>query len=512
MRGRAILAACLVLGRAAAADAGTPRFDALRQLLESERIGSAAALIAALPAELRREYTLAFASRSLQDGSFANPRAILYGSDASFIVTFNGEATQRGYDAVETMEFDSSANSFVFREIVFAPDGDPAARSISAPNPARCVACHGTPARPIWDLPPAWPGIYGERYGAGLSPVEASGIHAFLKRQPTHPRYRHLIGAARFADRETYVPGARAVYNGTAFASPNERLSGLLARLNLRSILAELVAQPAFGAHRYVLLAMAGTNCGAPASFYPEQAQAGIEDDFAGFERRLQIADKRQAATKTLRRASRAQAVRGADATTELLALRFVTERSLGLSTGHWTLALEQGTYELSAPEGVPTLAQGLFELAASSDGALRELAAYRTLSADDAYCDFLRRGSRRALTAWYAEHAPATPAWAARGGPPAAAPGSSRPALLERCAGCHSGGDIGPAVPFADPAALAQRLGGGRYPRGRLLDEILFRLTPEAGAERMPRGMNPTPDEQRELEQYFLALARGTD
>jgi hypothetical protein len=36
----------------------------------------------------------------------------------------------------------------------------------------------------------------------------------------------------------------------------------------------------------------------------------------------------------------------------------------------------------------------------------------------------------------------------------------------------------------------------------------ILYRLAPEAGAARMPRGTNMTPAERRDLEEYFVRLA----
>jgi hypothetical protein len=500
MRGAWILGVCLGLGVAGTASAAE-RFAALQARLESGRIGSVEALVAGLPQDLRTHYALAFESRSLQGASPANPRAILFGSDAGLVVTFNGEAGERGYDAVETMEFDAAAERFVFREIRFAPDGDPAGRTISEPNPARCTACHGVPARPVWDAPPAWPGIYGERYHAGLSAEEARGMRQFLALQPAHPRYRHLIGAARLAERESYVPTARQAYDGVTVEPANAQLSALLATLNVRSIRAELAAQPGFAAHRYVLLAMAQGGCGTPASFYPDREQALLERDYAAFQRLASAADRRQSASKALRRASRTEALRGAGAPADFAALRFVAERSFGLATRHWTLALEHDSYDLAAPDGALTLGQALWELVAGQDRALRDLASYRTFGADDRYCAHLRRESRRALGAWYAEHALAAPA------EPASAPAGSRPALLDSCIGCHSSG-VGPPLPFADPAQLGARLHERRYPRGRLLDELLYRLAPEAGAGRMPRGLNPSPREQQELEGYFLSLA----
>ena len=507
MLGRGTIGIGLMLG-AVSALAGTPRFDALRERLESEQIGSVEALVAALPEDLRGAYTLAFASRSLQGASFSSPRAILYGTDAAFIVTFNGEAPARGHATVETMEFDASANRFVLREIAFAASGAAAGRSISEPNPARCLVCHGAPARPIWDLPPAWPGIYGERYGAGLSAPERAGITAFLARQPSHPLYRFLKDAPRFAARSTYVPDGKSVYNGASIEAPNARLSVLLAALNARSILAELLAHAAFAAHRYALLAESSAGCGSPEAYYPEARQAEVRGEFRAFVARTRAADAREASAKARRQVADARA-RASGATTELDALRFVTEHGLGLSTAHWSLALEHGAAAPSAPAGASMLEQGLFEVVAGEHPELRKLVAYRIYTPTDGYCVYLKRASRRALAAWYEFHPPrgeetAAAATGSDGAPRAT--GTPAPALVATCAACHTG-EVAPSIPFATPEALAGRLLQGDYPHGRLLDEILYRLAPEAGAAGMPRGTTLTAAERQELQDYFLSL-----
>src|SRR5690349_15808778 len=83
-----------------------------------------AALLAALPAPQRTRYALMFESRSLQGATPENPRVILFGPDARFILTFNGSPAQRGFRVVETMEFDDGEKEFRLRELVFS---DPAA-------------------------------------------------------------------------------------------------------------------------------------------------------------------------------------------------------------------------------------------------------------------------------------------------------------------------------------------------------------------------------------------------
>jgi hypothetical protein len=204
----------LVLGLAEPAPAGEFAFESLSQVIAEQHVGSVEELIAALPEDLRAHYSLVFSSRSLQDASFEHPRAVLFGSSAQLILTFNGDPSQHGFEAVETMEFDSHANRFIFREITFSSDRTQPAARISGPNPARCVACHDHPARPIWDVPPAWPGIYGERYGAGLSSMALRGFRRFLAIQATHPRYRHL---ARQPWPTTDTPMCRFASGTTAY-------------------------------------------------------------------------------------------------------------------------------------------------------------------------------------------------------------------------------------------------------------------------------------------------------
>jgi len=506
---------CLAIALSASARAAEFRFDSMRELIESSGIRSVDELVQALPPDLRAHYTLVFASRSLQAASPANPRAILFGSDAEFIVTFNGDPAERGNSVVETMEFDARNNKFLFREIQFPADKDGPV-SISEANSARCVACHGEPARPVWDTAPFWPGVYGERYGAGLSPAESKGMREFLALQPAHARYHNLLGAAAFAERTTYVASARAVYNGVRTTSPNAQLSALLTRLNVRSILSEMASRPAFDAHRYVLLAAAEGSCGPLPEYYPASLRDLIADELRAYRRTSTATGRLQTAAVTARLEGAGGRYQRSAA--RLDALRFVVERSLGLSTQQWTLALERNTYDASVPEGAPTFAQLLFEWVAVTDGELRGLHAYRSFTSGDRYCEHLRRQSLSALEAWYTAH-PWSEASASGAQSAPAVTGASdasnspnpvswRPEFLDRCTSCHTG-EVAPFIPFADPDALAKLLVKGSYPHGRLLDEILYRLAPEAGAKSMPRGLTITAVQRRLLEEYFLGLGQ---
>ena len=500
---------CVWLLVSASARSAELDVESFESQLRSAGVRSVEDAIPILPADLRTNYTLVFASRSLQGATPAAPRAILFGTTARFVLSFNGNPNQRGYDALETMQFDERTNSFHFREVRFdGPDGV----TLSEDNPARCTACHGNPARPIWDTPPNWPGVYGERYRAGLSPDETTGIRAFLHQQKTSARYRYLLDADRFANRATYVADSHLLYDGGGFEPPNARLSGLLATLNARSLAAELARPLASSPHRYALLAAAGVSCGALASFFPERVRAELNAALADFERRGAAVQAGRDDAKRRRRHGSGDAYHGGVGAADPVELRFVAEQLIGVPPQRWSLALEGNTYDLAAPEGSITLEQLLFARIAAAEPELRDLRNFRSYGSDDGYCAELRKRSVVELSRYYAASSDRLPRVAERAGF-AAAP--SRPELVERCIQCHQGA-VGPQLPFGEPVALSQRLRAPGYPRGRLLDEILYRLSPEAGVERMPRGVNPTQAQQRELEGYFIGLALqqapGTD
>jgi len=144
-------------------------------------------------------HTFGFHSLSLQTSSFNFPRAIVYGTTASFIITFNGDPNDDGYESLETVQFNSATAKFEFREIKFLNDervkqglhelafqrgfkisaingpkelgsyleDDLKTDPLAGRDPdtltfkeGRCFTCH-TNGRPIWTGYNKWPGFYG---------------------------------------------------------------------------------------------------------------------------------------------------------------------------------------------------------------------------------------------------------------------------------------------------------------------------------------------------------------
>jgi len=172
--------------------------------------------------------------------------------DAEFIVSFNGDPAKRGSSEIETMEFDSHSNSFLFASCSFRPTRADRCRY---PRPTPLAASPAT-ASGAADLGHAafMAGCLWRRYGAGLSAKEAQGMREFLALQPTHARLRQLLGATAFAERATYVGSSTRVQRRQDHASERQ-LSALLTALNNRSIMSEMAFEPGLRCARYVLLA-----------------------------------------------------------------------------------------------------------------------------------------------------------------------------------------------------------------------------------------------------------------
>ncbi len=238
-----VIAGVLLGHGGVAADAVPMTFEDLRELIEREQLRDPAAVVARLPSDLRRNYTLAYQSQSLQESDYDNPRAILFGSDARLVITFNGHPTQRHYHSLEVLHFREREQRFELRSIDFSTGK----AVFSPPNPALCRNCHGHNPRPIWgsyeyEVKDAhhWPGFYGSIHDAPqLRAGEAQAFERFRVRARTHPRYRHL----QLSHPESaWYPYGQGAYQHRF--RPNNRLGNLLARLNARKIAAELNRSP----------------------------------------------------------------------------------------------------------------------------------------------------------------------------------------------------------------------------------------------------------------------------
>lgn len=201
-------------------------------------------------------FTLVHLSHSLQAASILDPRAVVYGPDASVVFTFNGHASQKGFDTIELFE-KKPGKPYRFKEIVFTFHG----AVVSEDNPAKCMRCHRSELRGIWAPYEVWDGVYGKfddaianfdekRYaGRDLGPTEKeqrqelSNYLAFQKHRAQHPRYQYLNFPAEPEDNEKESEYLVSPYAPrTRFSSdryrPNLTLTHLLADQNADRLVA----------------------------------------------------------------------------------------------------------------------------------------------------------------------------------------------------------------------------------------------------------------------------------
>jgi cytochrome c553 len=482
--------------------AGAFTFTDFQNLVSKPGVDSIEAVLAHLPEDYRSKYVLMFESRSLQQGSFTNPRVLMFGNDAQFIISFNGAKDQRGYDALETMEFDPLKNQFNYREVLF-PKKDSSDRSIkiSEVNTARCTKCHGDPARPVWDSHPIWPGAYGEKYLSPLSKSERKGIQDFLAEHKKHERYKFLVHAESFAKDDTFLPTAKERYDSTDKESPNTQLSRLLSDLNARRVAKIITQNPDFPKVRYAVLASLDSDCGDWSNDLPTSQKENFLKNLANY--RFQSAQKNREQQR-LKNGRMASVRDGSHAAVPLQdqetldEVRFIFDEILHSPTELWSTALEANTSDFTAPLSFRSKLRSLIlKEVEAQDPVLREMENLRKISSSEKFCSLLAKKAVAGLAKRKFD----------RPSGDVQVQAHLAPALVAKCMNCHETG-VGPFIPFSQPQKLSELLTQGHYARGTLKQEIQFRLSSEAASQRMPLGMNISDEQAKELQRYFENLA----
>lgn len=219
-------------------------FSSVRSLVEARRVKSVDELLPLLPEDFRSRFVLLKDSGSTQDASVRAPRVLMYTSNASLVVAFNGLSMQSGYEDLETYEFDATNGRFTFREIHFpAPDEADVVR-FSIDNPPTCKSCHKAIPRPMFDAWPSWPSAMftTDHTGSGLPMPEAdkASFDDFVKHGAGVGRYKQLVGLA--------VHGETAHQERGDSANAFNRL--MLAQID-RQLDVEILEHPRYATYQY---------------------------------------------------------------------------------------------------------------------------------------------------------------------------------------------------------------------------------------------------------------------
>lgn len=152
-----------------------------------------------LPKSYFDGYTLLYKSESLQGPhqvDFLNPRAIVFGNVAEnaippLVMTFNGNLKQPGFESLEFVEIKPGiAKEEIFRYFELTSDGKKL--TLSGNNPAKCMRCHDSPARPILKTYPKWTGSYGSEAFPSADNFDIENYLRFSEVAETHSRYKFL--------------------------------------------------------------------------------------------------------------------------------------------------------------------------------------------------------------------------------------------------------------------------------------------------------------------------------
>ncbi len=143
--------------------------------------------LAALPMSLSQNFVLMHESRSMQQATPRQPRQILFGSDARFLLAVSGVPEDPRYNELEFAEFEPTTGRYHFGVISFVANGP----ATVTKDVAFCQNCHGAVPHPIWAPYPDWKGAYGNDRGAIEKDLQQD-FAAFFAAAPTSPRYQHL--------------------------------------------------------------------------------------------------------------------------------------------------------------------------------------------------------------------------------------------------------------------------------------------------------------------------------
>lgn len=220
--------------------------ESIRNMIRERNIRSMDEFISELPSDILTHYTLMHESKSLHGSSFIEPRAILFGSNGQWIVSFNGSSTQGAGDMVEMMLYNPTEKSYGFHELDFTGSAP-----VLKENPTKCLACHGSNPRPIWDHYNRWPGAYGDvddRY----TQDEYKYLQAFIATTPSHPRYKHLKNL-----KEGYKLSSPSLRNGMTertMVNRNRDFNLVLYKQKMKDVAFEMSTHPKFNELKALLL------------------------------------------------------------------------------------------------------------------------------------------------------------------------------------------------------------------------------------------------------------------
>lgn len=237
-------------------------FSELKEILQKNQFSKIEDLLQYLRKEkpdYMSRYTLGYNSKSLHVSSTEFPRAIVFGTSAKTILTFNGSPKQRNYEMLEVAHFDEKKERYEFLEIEFNERGQlgqvPHRFSEEGGPQNICLKCHIN-HQPLWHAYAIWPGFYGtdDDFPVYRGKGNGDGSFSFLSLVPETQkkiirewadfksdgmkkgRYQHLpsMAVSRFDDGEKQ-PRPNADFTHALYKMNSLRISRILKDLGAQS-------------------------------------------------------------------------------------------------------------------------------------------------------------------------------------------------------------------------------------------------------------------------------------
>jgi hypothetical protein len=299
------------------ANTGKMNYIRLKRIVEDCKVTSVEQLLPLLPQEYRSRYTLVYGSRSLQFASPEHPRVISFGLTGELVMAFSGDPDEKGFDSLETMEFERPEKKFKFRSIDFSSGSKPI---FSKTNPQKCLDCHRSPdPRPNWDGYFLWPGVFGAEdqgmFGGDAEddPTKFPNEKALFARYLAHRhegRYQFLDDFKNFRESgsnpEPYFPNGRIDY--FARCDHNLGLTQMIGGLNGERLAKRIADDRKTDPYRYAILA--ALSCGAEGftpqqqdieSYLPESVKKGFAQGYSSVNTELATLNRKNYVDRILR-------------------------------------------------------------------------------------------------------------------------------------------------------------------------------------------------------------------
>ena len=268
----------------------------------------------------------------------------------------------------------------------------------------------------------------------------------------------------------------------------------------------ELKKSPQFHFFRYALLGALDHECEDVDTLLPDRVRASFKKSLKEFSKDADTIHVQQEKAK-LNRLAAPNSEKPDPLSLQLThRFRYLVEEGLHLSTQRWSLAFEKGSTDFSSSEmDIRDLEPYLEKEISQSDDQIEKF--YPSSLHADRFCDYIRKQSLMSLKDFLPIEEKKTSATLIHSMPEQ----NPQPALLATCIACHESG-VAPRLEFSKSNQLSRLLNTKKYPRGFLIDEILFRLSSQAGPSRMPLNQVISPEEELELKNYFTKLSQESN